>query len=60
MFQAALGRPPTAAERSRFEVAAGQLAELHGVPPADILKSEIVWRELAHTLFNLQEFVFIP
>jgi hypothetical protein len=60
MFQAALSRPPTEAEQSRVETAAAQLAELHGVPPPDILKSEIVWRELAHTLFNLQEFVFIP
>ncbi len=60
MFQAALSRHPTEAERTRFESAAKQLAELHGIPPSDILKSEIVWRELAHTLFNLQEFVFIP
>jgi len=60
MFQIALGRPPNDAERSRFEQAAIQLAELHAVPAGDILKSEVVWREVAHTLFNLQEFVFIP
>jgi hypothetical protein len=60
MFQTALGRPPTDAERCRFEQAAAQLAELHAVLPGDILKSEVVWREIAHTLFNLQEFVYIP
>ncbi|MCI0360216.1 MAG: DUF1553 domain-containing protein [Planctomycetaceae bacterium] len=60
MFQTALSREPTDDERTRFEQAAGQLAELHSVSPADILKSEVVWREIAHTLFNLQEFVFIP
>jgi len=60
MFQTALGRPPTDGERTRFEHVAVQLAELHGVPPDEMLKSTIVWRDLAHTLFNLQEFVFIP
>jgi hypothetical protein len=60
MFLAALGRPPTEAERTRFEQAALQLAELHSVSPADILTNEAVWREIAHTLFNLQEFVYIP
>jgi hypothetical protein len=60
MFLAALGRSPTDAERSRFEQAATQLAELHAVPVGDILKSEVVWREVAHALFNLQEFVYIP
>ena len=60
MFQTALGRPPTDAEQSRFEQAAAQLAELRKVPASDILKSEVVWREVAHALFNLQEFVYIP
>ena len=60
MFERALGRQPTQPERTRFEAAAVQFAELHGVAPADILKAETVWRDLAHTTFNLQEFVYIP
>jgi hypothetical protein len=60
MFQTAISRPPSDAERTRFEQAAAQLAELHSIPQADILKSEVIWREVSHTLFNLQEFVFIP
>jgi Protein of unknown function (DUF1553)/Protein of unknown function (DUF1549)/Planctomycete cytochrome C len=60
MFQTALNRLPTGAEHTRFEQVAAQLAELHGVPPDEMLKSTAVWRDVAHTLFNLQEFVFIP
>jgi hypothetical protein len=60
MFQTALSRPPTAAERERFEQAALQFAELQQVPAADVLASRPVWKDLAHAIFNLQEFVFIP
>ncbi len=60
MFEAALGRLPSDVERQRFEQAAMQLAELHQVPAADILKSQIVWKELAHAMFNLKEFIYIP
>ncbi len=60
MFQAALGRPPTTPERERFEQAAADFAALHGVPPEHILQSREVWKDLAHTLFNLQEFLYIP
>jgi Protein of unknown function (DUF1553) len=60
MFDAALGRPPSASERDRFRNAAGKLAELHQVALPNILNSVAVWKELAHAMFNLQEFIFIP
>jgi hypothetical protein len=60
MFFAALSRPPTADERERFVKAARQLAELQQVPAADMLTSRPVWKDLAHAIFNLQEFVYIP
>jgi hypothetical protein len=60
MFERALGRPPTDDERERFERAALQLGELQAVPAAEILASRPVWKDLAHAIFNLQEFVFIP
>jgi hypothetical protein len=60
MFETALGRPATDAQRQRFELAARQIAELHQVPATDILSSQIVWKELAHAMFNLQEFIYIP
>jgi hypothetical protein len=60
MFQTALSRPPTAEERARFEQAAVQLCELQGVAANDLLTSRSVWKDVAHAIFNLQEFVYIP
>jgi hypothetical protein len=60
MFQTALGRSPTDAERQRFEQAVRQFAELHQTPEADVLASAAVWKDVAHALFNLAEFIYIP
>lgn len=60
MFQTAFGRAPTAEERERFERAARRLAELHAVPEAELLDSRAVWKDLAHAIFNLTEFIYIP
>jgi hypothetical protein len=37
-----------------------QFAEFNQVPAADLLKSSAVWRDVAHAMFNMQEFIFIP
>jgi hypothetical protein len=60
MFEQALGRPASDVERSRFESAARQFAELHAVPADEVMKSHAVWRDIAHAMFNLQEFVYVP
>jgi hypothetical protein len=60
LFLTGLGRPPTAAERQRFERAVGQLAELHDVPAAKVLDSRAVWKDAAHAMFNMKEFIYIP
>jgi mono/diheme cytochrome c family protein len=60
MFAVALGRPPSNDERQRFAQAVAQFAELEQVPPADVLKSQPIWRDVAHAVFNLKEFIFIP
>jgi hypothetical protein len=60
MFAAALGRPPSAEERERFEQAVTEFADLHGVPAADIMHNPAPWKDVAHTLFNLTEFAYIP
>lgn len=60
MFQTALGRSPTAEERGRFEQAARRLAELRQTPEADMLKSRAIWKDVAHAIFNLTEFIYIP
>jgi hypothetical protein len=59
-FETALNRPPRDDERQRFEQAVHELAALHQVASAEVLQSRAVWRDVAHTVFNLQEFIYIP
>ena len=59
MFRKGLGRSASAAERERFAGLAAELASLQGVPRDSLLTSVTVWRDLAHTVFNLKEFVYI-
>lgn len=60
MVQTALGRVATDAEQQRFASAARQFAELHQVSEADLLKSQAVWADMAHVMFNLAEFSYVP
>jgi hypothetical protein len=60
MFRTALSRPPRAEEREAFTQAVAELATLHGIAPERVLASTEVWKDVAHTLFNLTEFVYIP
>ena len=60
MLQIALGREPRLAERERFERFVNQATALHNVRDGDILRSQAVWRDVAHVIFNLQEFITIP
>ena len=59
MFHSALGRPPEAAEVKRFKGFAIKLADLHGISTRNMLGSRKVWKDLAHTMFNLKEFIYI-
>jgi hypothetical protein len=59
MFAIALGRPPTADETSRWTAAAADLAQLHNVTPEELLTSVLVWKDVAHALFNTKEFIYI-
>ncbi len=60
LFAAALGRAPSAAERERFVEAARQLAARDGAGGGDVLTRREVWKDLAHAIFNLAEFCYIP
>lgn len=60
MFQTALGRPARPDEQGRFDKAVRRLAELHEVPSEEILKSPPLWKDVAHALFNMKEFIYIP
>jgi hypothetical protein len=49
LFRFALGRAPGTAERERFRGLAGELRSLGGD----------VWPQLAHSVLNLKEFLYI-
>jgi hypothetical protein len=59
MFQRAYGRAADKSELERWQHAVMELAGLHEVAGADILKSELVWQDIAHAIFNTKEFIYI-
>lgn len=60
MFRRALSREPTDVELSRFVEAVYKFGRLRGAEGPALLSSRETWQEVAHTIFNLQEFRFIP
>src|SRR5260370_1387218 len=58
MFRAAFGRLPDEAERARFAGLAKEMASLHKVAPDKLLESRDVWKDMAHAIFNLKEFIY--
>lgn len=66
IFQTALGRAPTAAEGDRLETSIQGFAASHGLAgtqglrPDDVLASRAIWKDTAHAIFNMKEFIFIP
>ncbi len=60
MFVKVLGRPPSAAERARVADYLDAVAAERGVDTSLLLYDAAVWQDVAHSLFNLKEFIFIP
>ena len=60
MFQQALSRPPTADEHDQFTQLLNRLASLHKIPAADRMTSQPIWKDMAHVIFNLKEFIYLP
>jgi len=73
MFRDALGRPPTDTEKARFVSATIQFAKVLIEPtiPSDsasagpdlegtVMASESVWQNMAHAMFNIKEFIYVP
>jgi hypothetical protein len=54
LFRAALARNPDSTELERFRGLALELAALHQVS-RDSLE---VWKDMAHAIFNLKEFIY--
>ena len=59
MFVKAFGREPTANEGDRSETYVAELAAKHGISDSEVLRSEQVWQDFGHALFNLKEFMYI-
>ncbi|MEX2261838.1 MAG: PSD1 and planctomycete cytochrome C domain-containing protein [Bryobacteraceae bacterium] len=59
LFRSALSRKPGETERERFRGLALELSSLHQVPRERILESREVWKDLAHAVLNLKEFIYI-
>jgi hypothetical protein len=59
MFRTALGRLPDAAERERFSGLVKELASFHKASPDKLLDSREVWKDAAHAIFNLKEFIYV-
>ena len=38
---------------------AAELASLHKIPKEGLLNSRAVWKDLAHTVFNMKEFIYL-
>jgi hypothetical protein len=58
MFRTALGRLPDAAEAERFRELAKELASQHKVKDDKVLENRDVWKDVAHAVFNLKEFLY--
>ena len=58
MFRTALCRLPDAAEAERFRELAKELASQRKVEEDKVLENRDVWKDVAHTVFNLKEFLY--
>ena len=60
MFVRALARPPDEAELARVAEYLDATAAERGVDRSLLLYDAAVWQDVAHSLFNLKEFLYIP
>lgn len=60
MFREALGREPSKAELLRLAESVDQFAQVQQIPAGEVMNSPVIWKEVAHTIFNFKEFIYIP
>ena len=60
MFLKALARLPSRSERDRIVDYVAGVAEERGADNSLLLYDVPIWKDVAHTLFNLKEFIFVP
>ena len=59
IFATAFGRAPEDAEIARILKLAARFAELRGTDASAVLTCQPVWQDVAHTLFNTKEFIYV-
>ncbi|HEX3656819.1 MAG TPA: PSD1 and planctomycete cytochrome C domain-containing protein [Pirellulales bacterium] len=59
MYRQALAREPDAEDLAAAERYVADLAATYHVPFKDSLRTERVWQDFAHALFNLKEFIYV-
>ena len=62
MYQTAFARPATSEESASAQAFIGKQAALLGAPAGgggDPMNHEQAWADLAHTLLNVKEFIFL-
>ena len=66
MFRRAFSRNPDETELARWTKMARNLVTMHegganrSSTPGDIMASLDVWKDLAHSMFNAKEFIYVP
>lgn len=60
MFEGAFGRPPERDELERFLAFAKRSAKMHGINDRALNDCPPVWQDVAHAIFNLKEFIYVP
>ena len=60
MFVMAFARPPKPEETARLVRLAKRSADLRGAKVDAMLDCQPVWQDVAHAVFNLKEFIYVP
>ena len=60
MLLATLSRDGADGELQHFGQLISELSKLYDTPPDAIMRSVPIWKDVAHVMFNLKEFIYIP
>jgi hypothetical protein len=60
MVASALGRPPRPAETARLVELAEESAKVRGLNVDQLIECQPAWQDVAHAVFNLKEFIYVP
>jgi hypothetical protein len=59
MFRRALGRDPEAAELDLLMTSVESFAQERGIPEAEMMGDQDLWKDYAQSLLNLKEFIYL-